>query len=247
MKKSGVVFFALGSALLLAFAGFLLAEGVLAAVGVGIGVGKIIVDQPLKPGVIYQFPSIIVINTGDEPAEYTTSVEYHADQEQNPEMGLRPPAEWFAFEPAVFQLAPGQSKSVEVKVTLPIKGVRPGKYFAYLQAQPVQKSEEGLTLIRVAAATKLWFTVVPSSWWMGLYWRVLSLYQMYGQWVRLAFGVVIFAVLFTLFRKFFSFNIQLKRSVRSAEETRGGETGERAGREGEEPSAGKGKKLKKKK
>lgn len=183
---------------------------VFAGVGVGVGVGKIIVDSPLKPGVIYQFPPIVVINTGDVPSEYTTSIQYHADQERNPEMGLRPPAEWFVFEPATFSLEPGQTKSVAVRVNLPIKGVPPGRYFAYLQAQPVQKSEGGVTLIRVAAATKLWFTVVPSSWWMGVYWRLLSLYGIYGMWVRLVFGIIIFVVLFKLFRKFFVFNIQLK-------------------------------------
>jgi len=181
-----------------------------AGVGVGIQTGKIIVDQPLKPGVIYSLPPVIVINTGDVPAEYTTSVQYHFEQEQNPEMGLRPPAEWFTFEPATFHLDPGKIQSVGVTLKLPVKAP-PGKYFAYLQAQPIQKAEGGVSLIRVAAATKLWFTVVPANWWMGIYYRLLSLYAIYVFWVRLVLGIIIFAVLVTLFRKFFAFNIQLKR------------------------------------
>lgn len=211
MRKFGVRFWALGVIFSFAFFAFFVASGaVLARIGVGVGVGKIIVDQPLKPGIIYTFPPIIVINTGDEPAEYTTSVQYHSGQETNPDMGLKPPAEWFVFEPAIFSLEPGKSKSVEVTVSLPLKAP-PGKYFAYLEAQPVQRAEGGITLIRVAAAAKLWFTVVPANWWMGVYYRLASLYAIYGVWVRLVVGVVIFAVLLTLFRRFFAFNIQLKR------------------------------------
>lgn len=205
------VFLALGFSFALLFLVFAASSVSEAGVGVGIGVGKIIVDTPLKPGVIYQFPPIVAINTGDVRSDYTTSVEYHADQEQNPEMGLRPKKEWFTFEPAVFSLEPGQNKQVQVSVTLPLKEVPPGKYFAYLQVQPVQKSEEGVTLIKVAAATKLWFTVVPANWWTGVWYRLLSLYGIYGFWVRLVFGAIVFAILVKLFRKFFSLKIQLKR------------------------------------
>lgn len=62
----------------------------LARIGVGVGIGKIVVDQPLKPGLIYTLPSLPVLNTGDEPAEYGVSIEYHEGQEMNPEMGLKP-------------------------------------------------------------------------------------------------------------------------------------------------------------
>ena len=48
-----------------------------ARVGVGVNLGKIKIDEPLKPGGIYGFPSIGVINTGDEPGEYEIEITYH--------------------------------------------------------------------------------------------------------------------------------------------------------------------------
>ncbi len=49
----------------------------LAQIGVGVGVGKIQVDEKLKPGMIYQLPSFTVLNTGGEPSDYEISIQYH--------------------------------------------------------------------------------------------------------------------------------------------------------------------------
>ncbi len=66
-----------------------------AGVGVGVNLGKIEIDEPLKPGGIYNFPSLGVLNTGDEPGDYEVEVTYHQDQTQ-----LRPAQEWFSFDPS---------------------------------------------------------------------------------------------------------------------------------------------------
>jgi len=44
----------------------------LANVGVGVGLGKIQIDELLKSGGIYKLPSIPVINTGDEAGDSRT-------------------------------------------------------------------------------------------------------------------------------------------------------------------------------
>ena len=51
-------------------ASLILPSLVLGGVGVGVNLGKIEIDEPLKPGGIYNFPSIGVINTGDEAGDY---------------------------------------------------------------------------------------------------------------------------------------------------------------------------------
>lgn len=127
----------------------------LAKIGVGVGLGKIQIDEQLSPGGIYKLPTLPVLNTGDEDGDYEVEVTYLSDQPE-----LRPPAEWFTFTPQKFPLSAGGSQNVEVSLTLPVD-VRPGNYFAFLEAHPKAKGE-GVT-IGIAAATKLNFTVKPAG------------------------------------------------------------------------------------
>ena len=124
----------------------------LATIGVGIGTGKIQVNDKLKPGIIYQLPAVTVINNGDEPSDYEVAVAYNEKQTQ-----LRPPMDWFIFSPQKFHLNPKKAQQVDIKLNLPVSGVTPGDYFAYLEARPVIVSKTGTTSINVAAASKLIF------------------------------------------------------------------------------------------
>ena len=182
----------------------------LAKIGVGVGTGKITVDQPLKPGLIYTLPSLSVVNTGDEPGEYGVSIEYHEGQEQRADMGLRPNKEWFKFEPESFYLEPGQSQPVQIKLSLPIKGVKPGKYFAYLEGHPVKKNVGGQTSIGVAAAAKLYFTVAPANIFQGIYYRFISLYSRYHPWDTIILALIFAALVLRFISKRFKFQIARK-------------------------------------
>lgn len=177
---------------------------VLAKVGVGFGTGTIRVDELLRPGGIYILPSIAVINTGDEPADYEIKVVHRYEQPQ-----LKPLQEWFNFEPFSFRLEPGEVKNVAVKLTLPVK-TTPGDYFALLEAHPVIKSEPGIVTIGVAAASKLYFTVVPANSWQGIYYRFISLYSRYHPWDTIVLVIIFLAILIVLFRRKFKIQIMKK-------------------------------------
>jgi len=194
----------MGKIILLVFISFFLTSIALAGIGVGVNLGKIKIDEPLKPGGIYNFPSIGVINTGDEPGDYELEITYHQDQPQ-----LRPAQEWFSFSPSQFNLEPGQSQSVAVKLTLPVK-TKPGDYFAYLEAHPIIKAGPGTT-IGVAAATKTYFTVVPANIWQAIIWRISSFFTMYAPWTYVALAIVIGAIIIVIFRKFFAFRIAIRK------------------------------------
>jgi hypothetical protein len=181
----------------------------LARIGVGVGTGKIVVDQPLKPGLIYTLPSLSVLNTGDEPGEYGASIQYHEGQETRSDMGFKPAAEWFTFEPSQFHLEPGQSQQVQIKLSLPVKGVKPGTYFAYLEGHPVKKDVAGQTSIGVAAAAKLYFIVAPANIFQGIYYRFISLYSRYHPWDTVILAIIFATILIFLFRK--RFKIQIAR------------------------------------
>ena len=126
-----------------------------AKIGVGVGLGKVQIDEALSPGGIYNLPSLPVLNTGDEDGIYEVEVTYLSEQEQ-----MRPASEWFSFSPQSFPLTAGASQLVDISLTLPVDA-RPGDYFAFLEAHPVAEGE-GVT-IGVAAATKLNFSVKPKG------------------------------------------------------------------------------------
>ena len=184
---------------------------VFARIGVGVGAGKIHINEPLKAGGIYDLPAIPVLNTGDEPAKYLFSVQYHEGQEQRTDMGLKPAEAWFSFTPASFPLEPGKVQTVKVTLTLPAK-IKPGNYFAYLEARPAKKEATigGVTSIGVAAATQLWFTVAPSNFFQGIYYRFISLYSRYHPWDTIVLAVIFVAALLWFVSKKFKFQIARK-------------------------------------
>jgi hypothetical protein len=144
-----------GCLIVLTLFGIVLIQPCLGTVGVGVGTGRIAVDEPLMPGGTYTLSSMTVLNTGDEPGNYTVEVTYLYGQPE-----LRPPGEWVSFLPASFYLGPKQSKSVAITLNLPLDA-EPGDYFCFLEAHPVM--EGGGFRIGVAAATKLYFSVKPAN------------------------------------------------------------------------------------
>lgn len=174
-----------------------------ASIGVGVGAGRISLDSPIKPGTIYQLPSLPVINTGDEAADYAVSIEYNQTQPQ-----MRPDPSWFSFSPSTFHLEPGKSQVVKISVAIPIKVV-PGDYFGYLEAHPIMINVPGVSSIGVAAASKLYFTVAPANYIQGVYYRVLSLVKEGAPWTYIALGLIGLFILVRVFRRFFNFKIAI--------------------------------------
>lgn len=176
-----------------------------ATIGVGIGSGKIYVQEPFKPGGIYDLPPIPVLNTGDEPSEYGMGVEFHQDQPQ-----LRPEKEWFTYSPATFHLDPGRSQVVEIHVTLPVH-VTPGDYFAYLEARPIVGDVAGVSKVHVAAAAKLYFTVQPANLFQALYYRFSFFLSRFYPWPQTIFIVLVLASLLNYARRFVHIDVGLRK------------------------------------
>jgi hypothetical protein len=174
-----------------------------AIIGVGVATGKIFVNEKLRAGGIYQLPSFTVVNTGDEVSDYKVYVQHLMNQEE-----LVPDYNWFSFQPQTFNLEPSKGQSVKVNLTLPLKNVQPGNYFAFLEAQPIKKSlGQGGASIGVAAATKLYFTIAPANFLQGIYYRIISCLNNYSPWTYIVLGLIVLVVLFYIIKKNFSFNI----------------------------------------
>jgi len=174
-----------------------------ANVGVGVGLGKIEITEKLSPGGIYKLNSIPVLNTGDEAGAYEVAVTFMADQKES-----RPKEDWFIFEPKTFELAPGESKSVSVTMTLPMNA-KPGAYFAFLEAHPTAK-KEGVS-IGVAAATKLYFTVAPKGVLGAFTARASSLLNQTAPGSFIVLAVLGILALAIVFQKFFKVSFAIKR------------------------------------
>ncbi len=182
-----------------------------AKLGVGVATGKIVVEDKLKPGVIYNLPVLTVLNTGDEEGEYEVGVAYH---EKQPE--LQPPEKWFEFSPKTFFLKPGEAQKVEMRLNLPIK-TEPGNYFAYVEGRPIKKSEGGQTSVGIAAATKLYFTVVPANPVLGAYYKAASIWKLNQPWSsRIAIGLGII-ITYLLLHKYLGFQIGFKKKENTDE------------------------------
>lgn len=187
------------------FLSLVLPTSVFAKIGVGVGTGKIIVNEKLKPGIIYQLPPLTVLNTGDEPSDYEVSISHLEKQPQ-----LIPQKEWFIFSPQKFHLDPGKVQVVNVKLNLPI-AVAPGDYFAYLEGQPVIKAKAGETTIGIAAAAKLYFTIIPANIFAGIYYKIVSFWQVYSPWPQRFLILVGLILAGAFFKKFFNLQINLKK------------------------------------
>src|SRR3989344_921550 len=191
-------------AVLVAF--FLFSSSVaFAKIGVGMGAGEIRLTEPMKLGGIYQLPVLRIFNTGDETTTYGMGVAYHQDRPE-----LRPAKEWFSFSPEKFTLEAGQSQEIGVTMTIPLKA-KPGDYFAFVESGPVASSKPG-TSVGVAVASKLFFTVVPANIFQAVLFRTSSFFTTYAPWSWVGLIVLLAAVLLALVRRFFSFNIAVRKN-----------------------------------
>ena len=181
-------------------------EEVSAGIGVGVGTGKIVVEDELKPGSVYRLPSISVINTGDVTGLYSIGIAYH---EKQPE--LEPPKAWFRFSPEEFSLEPGQLQVVDITLDVPVNAV-PGDYFAYVEAFPLSNSATGsVTTIGIAAASKLYFEITPANVLAGIYYKAISLWKYYQPWSSRVAIIIAATVLLLLGKKYLNIDINLKK------------------------------------
>lgn len=184
--------------------GFVFPQITFAKLGVGVGLGKVQIDEKLTPGGIYKLPSLPVINTGDEKADYEIEVTYLEGQTE-----LRPDSAWFSFNPKHFTLEAGKSQLVEVTLTLPVNA-RPAAYFAFLEAHPLAK-QEGVT-IGIAAATKLNFSVKPVGVLGGAVERLRSLLETTRPGTYIALGIVGGLIIIVLASRYLDVRIRLKKT-----------------------------------
>lgn len=200
MKRVSLVFF------LVILSSFVVSP-IFGSVGVGVGTGKISLDEPLKPGLSYDLPPITVYNTGDEASNYYVSIEYSTREEK-----LEPNKEWFVFTPEEFFLEPDGSQTVQIKVKIPMQGAKPGDYFAFLTAQPQKNVEQGSGSVGVAAATKLYLTIAPANIFQAIFYVVSDLITKYKPWSIIIPLILLLVILWQFLKKRFKIQVTAKNN-----------------------------------
>ena len=175
------------------------AAPVAAGKAVSIDVGSIAVREQLSPGGEYKLPTFGVRNPGTEATSYVVSVSYVDGQE-----ALRPPAEWFSFEPATFPLNVGESRSVATTLEIPTDA-EPGEYAALIGPQIV--ADGGGPQVGAGAVARLTFTVQPSSG-LDAFFRWLLRFLAENPWAWIGGLVILLALLAWFLRRRFRFSIQ---------------------------------------
>ena len=173
-----------------------------ASLGVGVGTGKIMLNEKLKPGITYDLPPITVYNTGDKASSYYVSIEFSTKEGK-----LESSKEWYVFTPEEFYLEPEASQVVEVKLRIPIQGAKPGDYFAFLTAQPKGTVEQGSASVGVAAAVKLYFTVISANIFQAVYYVISDLFLRYKPWSIIVPLVILLIILWKIFKKRFKIQV----------------------------------------
>ena len=95
-------------------------------VAVGIDPGTVEVGQPIAPDTDSVVGEVTVRNPGSQRSAYTMYAQEAPD-------GLAISPDWFTFEPSDFELDPGASQVITVRIR-PDAGASPGRYTALLTA-----------------------------------------------------------------------------------------------------------------
>ncbi|MCL4353930.1 hypothetical protein M1349_00470 [Patescibacteria group bacterium] len=174
---------------------FVASSSVFARIGVGVGTGKIVINQKLKPGMSYNLPPFTVVNTGDEEAKYSVTISSFEKQKE-----LKPDKTWFSFSPSTFSLKPGKAEIVKVRLNLPVR-IEPGTYFTFVEGFPIIDSKGAGAAIGIAAASKLYFTVIPGNIFEGIYYKVVAFWVNNYPWTNIiAIGLALIIIVRVLKR-----------------------------------------------
>ena len=171
--------------------------------GVSVNLGRIAIDERLVQGGSYHLPVLGVRNPGTVRSSYRMGVSHIDGQREHP---AEP--DWFRFSPRSLELAPGATKPVEIRLTIP-PGARPGDYQALLEAQIVGTGDGAR--VGAAAAARVTFEIEASSRleaWLRWIWDRLS---QNVAWLGPLAGLVLVVIVARAVRKRFSLQVVRRR------------------------------------
>ena len=168
-------------------------------VGVEVIPAIIRVEEPLIPGKGYSLPSIEVVNLGDVGGDYEVTL---IRMEQ---VELQPSEEFLSLSPRSFHLEPQASQEVALNLSIPA-GAELGDYLGYIEAHTVSQGEG--TIIGIAAATKLYFTVEPNP---GVFGSIANFFSSWAPFSYIVLGLMILGITLLLLHRYLGLELKVNR------------------------------------
>jgi P pilus assembly chaperone PapD len=182
----------------------LLSANIEASAGVGIMPAQININEDLTPGDHYILPLLQIHNTGDTGANYAVVLSKVSDPNK-----YSPDEKFFIINPQYFRLEPGESQSIHLTLTIPIKAL-PGDYLAHIKAYPVSDAQSG-TQIGLAVASKIYFSVKPASTWQAMTNAAAGFFSRYSAFFIGAAALIILAWIIYYLSKHLKIELKLTR------------------------------------
>jgi len=164
--------------------------------------GIIRVNEPLKAGGFYKIASVQVVNTGTEGGWYEIGITRVSGQKE-----LEAKPSFFILEPASFYLEPAATQVVNINLKIPFKA-QAGDYLTYIEAHLLSTASGG-TSIGVAAATKVYYTVLSANFITAIYTRVATFMALNSPWSYLVPALILLGIIILILRK----NVKLEVKV----------------------------------
>lgn len=171
--------------------------------GVTLGIGKIVMNEPLRAGGHYPLPQVPVTNSGTVESAYQVVINTIEGQEE-----MKPDPAWFAIRPQSFRLKPQERQEVTVSLDLPWL-LKPGAYFCLIQVGPVVEAQG--TGLGVAAAAKLYFTVEHGNILTATLYSVLDALQKRAPWSYLVLAAVLLVSGYPVLGRVFGIKLSVER------------------------------------
>jgi hypothetical protein len=170
--------------------------------GVAVDLGRVAIREPLLPGGGYTLPTLGVRNPGTVRTRYRMAVAAIRGRRAAPQES------WFRFSPTTFTLAPGDTRPVRVKLSIP-PGADPGDYEALVGAR-IANDKPG-PRVGAMAASHLTFTVDASSTLAAWTNWLESFFGDHAPWSYVTPGLIAFAAMLWWLRKRFKLRLLVER------------------------------------
>lgn len=154
--------------------GLVLCQQAFASLGVGTTTPRIVIDQAVHPGGVYRLPPIPVLNTGTERVVIAVFPDRASKQTER----VADPR-WIRVTTPPTAVEPSSSALFDSVLTVPFNAA-PGTYQVLVVGQPSVAAQGGAPNIQVG--TKVVFKVVAANWLTALWWRLVSLLNLWAPW-----------------------------------------------------------------
>ena len=117
--------------------------------------------------------------------------------------------QWIIVSPKTITLAAGAAGQVNATMRIPVNA-RPGEYQALVVFQPVAPGASADTP-NIQVGTKVVFRIAQSNLFVGVYWRIRSLFEIFTPWSYMVLALLVLVPLAWFLARRFRISLSVSR------------------------------------